>query len=250
MYTKKELIESIKKQLSIEYNCTSQDFSSSENILTAPRNNPGRRQYIDGKFFFKMVTLGQNSVISAEESIHPWLKEYINGKTGHWLFEHLHLCEIDNHLKKYDKKLWQTHHMYLPDMNIIQVTNIAEVRWFEKEEIHQFYDTKAFPNALCESFDPRRPDILAVCAYDGRKIMGMAGCSADTPDLWQIGIDVDVKYRGKGLGTYLVTLLKNEVIQRGKIPFYGTSLSNLQSQNIALKSGFFPAWVEVETIED
>jgi hypothetical protein len=31
----------------------------------------------------------------------------------------------------------------------------------------------------------------------------------------------------------------------GEIPFYGTSLSNLHSQNIALNSGFRPAWVEI-----
>ena len=78
----------------------------------------------------------------------------------------------------------------------------------------------------------------------------MAGCSADTPELWQIGIDVQEQYRGRGIGTYLVTLLKNETIRRGKIPFYGTSLSNLPSWRIALNSGFFPAWIEVETIEE
>ena len=78
----------------------------------------------------------------------------------------------------------------------------------------------------------------------------MAGCSADTPDMWQVGIDITDKYRGKGFGTYLVTLLKNEILRRGKLPFYGTSLSNLHSQNIALNCGFFPAWIEIETIED
>ncbi|MBP5793063.1 MAG: GNAT family N-acetyltransferase, partial [Spirochaetaceae bacterium] len=100
--------------------------------------------------------------------------------------------------------------------------------------------------ALCDRFHPDRPDELAVAALDGTQIMGMAGCSADTPKLWQIGIDVLPQYRGRGVGTTLVTLLRDAAFQRGAIPYYGTSLSNLGSWNIALSSGFVPDWVEVE----
>ena len=154
--------------------------------------------------------------------------------------EHRSLCRIDNQLKKYGKRLWQTHHMFLPDMEITPVKDLVPVRWHEQENLHSFYAEKRFPNALCSRFMPARPDMLAVAAYDGEQIIAMAGCSADTPELWQIGIDVQEQYRGRGIGTYLVTLLKNETIRRGKIPFYGTSLSNLPSWRIALNSGFFP----------
>ena len=82
------------------------------------------------------------------------------------------------------------------------------------------------------------------------QIIGLAGCSADTTLFWQIGIDVLPAYRGMGIGTKLVQLLKNETFRRGAIPFYGTSLSNLYSWNIALNCGFYPAWVEIETIEN
>lgn len=34
----------------------------------------------------------------------------------------------------------------------------------------------------------------------------------------------------------------------GAIPFYGTSLSNMGSWNVALGSGFYPMWVEIETM--
>ena len=84
----------------------------------------------------------------------------------------------------------------------------------------------------------------------GDHIIGLAGCSADTALFWQIGIDVLPKYRGMGIGTKLVQLLKNEIIRREAIPFYGTSLSNLHSWNIALQCGFYPAWIEIETVSD
>lgn len=88
---------------------------------------------------------------------------------------------------------------------------------------------------------------MAVTAYDGDKMIGLAGCSADTKLFWQIGIDVLSDYRGRGIGTMLVQLLKNEILRRGPIPFYGTSLSNLHSWKIALNCDFYPAWIAIET---
>ena len=79
--------------------------------------------------------------------------------------------------------------------------------------------------------------------------MGMAGCSEDAPHWQQIGIDVLPDYRSRGIGSYLVTLLKNKIIDMGDIPFYGTAVANIQLQNIANNSGFKPAWVETEAIK-
>lgn len=148
------------------------------------------------------------------------------------------------------KKLWQSHHMFLPKMEISEPVIDFELKWFEQEAIMELYGRDEFSNALCETYTPQRPDILTVGAMQGNNIIGLAGCSADTELFWQIGIDVLPKYRGMGIGTKLVQLLKNEVIRREAIPFYGTSLSNLHSWNIALNCGFYPAWVEMETIED
>ena len=43
-------------------------------------------------------------------------------------------------------------------------------------------------NALCEK--RRELDVLAVGAYDGARLVGLAGCSADCESMWQIGVDV------------------------------------------------------------
>ena len=53
------------------------------------------------------------------------------------------------------------------------------------------------------------------------------------------------EYRGRDIGTNLVTLLKQELLKRGKVPFYGTAVSHIISKNIAINAGFFPAWAEV-----
>jgi len=250
MKTKQTLLGLVKKQLAIEYNCSANDFSLSENIITVSKNNAEKRHYIDGTFFFQMATFGDNAVITADERMHEWLKEYTKDKKGHWLFEHNNLVKIEEKLREYNKKLYHTHHMFLSYKETTPKDIDIKTEWFEKEAIRQFYETKMFPNALCTKYDPKRPDVLAVAAYDGDKIIAMAGCSADTPLLWQVGIDVSEDYRGRGIGTYLVTLIKNEIEKRGKIPFYGTSLSNLHSWGIALNSGFSPAWIEIATIEE
>ena len=50
---------------------------------------------------------------------------------------------------------------------------------------------------------------------------------------------------GQGLGHRLVRTLKEEVLRRGKVPFYGTSESHTLSQTVGLKAGFVPAWTEI-----
>lgn len=254
MYAKEDIVRELKKQLAIDFNCVPEDFDKKENVITVAAENPGRRIYSEQKEFFSMVTLGGNAVISADESMHQWINQWSADKNGIWLFEHHNLMRLEAELQKYGKKLWQSHHMFLPkptDGDPKPDADIDfEVRWFEPEDIKELYGREEFSNALCEHYIPERPDVLAVGALKGDQIIGLAGCSADTKLFWQIGIDVLPEFRGCGIGTGLVKLLKYEVFCRGAIPFYGTSLSNLHSWNIAINCGFYPAWVEIETVEE
>lgn len=149
--------------------------------------------------------------------------------------------------------------------------------WYEQEEILRFKDNNRFTRAL--SFWETQPDVLAVAAmkesyemqecrsneqlsessgkgvvredanrekdFDQSHMSGMAGASADGAYLWQIGINVVPESAGKGLAVELVRQLKEEIIRRGKVPFYGTSESHTISQTVGLKSGFVPAWTEI-----
>lgn len=231
------------EQLSYEFNCTPDDFAKTENVLTVSKFNEKARAYSDEKYFFHMVTTGNNAVITADEQLHPFLKEFMK-KTGHFLFELPNLLPLEKELNRFGHTLSQTYHMFLPSQDVEPLTDLP-VKWFYEEEIHGFCGDERFPNALCDKYNPRRPDRIAVCACDGDAIMGMAGGSEDAKGWMQIGIDVLPEYRSRGVGAYLVTLLKNKTSEQGDIPFYGTSLSNYHSWNIAIKSGFAPAWVEI-----
>lgn len=232
------------KLLSLEYNCALSAFESDENIVTWPEIREGRRVYSPEKYFFHMVTMGRGAVITADECLHPFLNEFIKDRAGHWLFEQPNLLPLECELNKFGYTLTASHHMFLPATDVTP-RGTFNVHWFYGDPIMQFYGDERFPNAICSEFTPYRPDRIVVCAYDGDKIMGMAGCSEDAPRWMQIGIDVMPEYRSRGVGTYLVTLLKNKILENGDIPFYGTSLSNYHSWNIALNCGFRPAWVEI-----
>lgn len=245
MWTKEQIKNELIKQLSIDYNCKAEDFYSNENIITVAVKNEGRREYSENAPFFSMVTLGQTVIISANEQLHKFLTEFVKDKIGFWLFGENILFEIQSELSKYGKTLSQTHHMFLPDTKAPNIKPDFKIKWFEEKDIGQFYGDKRFTNAFCEEYKPNRPDLLGVCALINGEIAGMAGCSADSKLMWQIGIDVMPQYRGKGIGTALVGLLKDEIFKRGAIPFYGTASGNIHSRNIAVNCGFYPAWIEI-----
>ena len=237
-------MDRVRELLALEYNCVPEDFQRWENTLTLSAVRPGQRDYGDRPYFFHMATFGGCAVITAAQELQDYLRGFMADRMGHWLFEFPNLLPLERELEKYGYRLSSTFHMFLPTSTKGPAPEFP-VRWFREEEIRQFYGDPRFPNAILDSYHPERPDRLAVCAYDGERIMGMAGCSEDAPGWFQIGIDVEQEYRSRGVGTGLVSLLKERVLETGGIPFYGTAVAGYHSRNVALNCGFRPAWVEI-----
>ena len=247
--TEKQILDTIKRQLSYEFNCRPEDFAKEENVITKSVLHENRRKFSEKEFFLQMATFGNNAVISADERIHPWLKEWVKDKKGFWLFEQHNFFELETKLREYGYKMALTHHMFVPTPELLNIKTDLKIKWLEQKDLAEYYGKEEFSNALCDRFHPDRPDVLAIVALDGDKICGMAGCSADTPEMWQIGIDVLPEYRGRGIAKTLVALLRDEAFRRGAIPYYGTSLSNIASWKTAISCGFVPAWIETESRE-
>ena len=242
----REYYDKLLRQLSIDFNCTPADLRAKENIITVSKLNEGRRSYSPGIPFLQMVTVGGNAVIMADECLQEFLRGFIGDMEGHRLFEFDNLTKLNEELKRYGYRISPTHHMFLPFRNV-EVKDVCRVKWLYGSEIDRFYGDPRFPNAIAFPEPcPVRPDRIVVIAVNGDIIMGMAGCSEDAPHWQQIGIDVLPEYRSRGIGSYLVTQLKNKIIEMGDVPFYGTAAANIKSQNIALNSGFRSAWVETE----
>ena len=243
MYTKTEILSIAKRQLALDYNCQLSDFEKGENKITENKLLDGRRTYEEDDCFLKIMIIGGKAIICADEKIRPWLEEKILKQNASWLFDYGNLRDIDNKLREFGHEIDEMPHFYLPNPVEHEVEAITTIKWFEKHEILQFQDDIRFEQAFV--FDENCPDVLGVASYDGDIIMGMAGASEDSKNLYQIGINVLPEYRGKGIGTNLVALLKQEILKRGKVPFYGTAVSHIISKNTAINAGFFPAWAEV-----
>lgn len=240
--TKKDIIEIAKKQLALDFNCNVTDFNNNKNIFNTNTLIDGRRIYRNDGCFLKLLAINGIAVFSADEKILPWLNEKFQSCDGEWIFDYQELKSIDKKLMEFGHEISGTPHYYLPNPELPKAESKFAVKWFEKDEIFQFKDDKRFGEAL--AFSEIYPDILAVVAMDGDKIMGMAGASEDSKTMWQIGIDVIPEYRGRGVAANLVSLLKDEILRRGKVPFYGTAESHNFSKQVAYNSGFFPFWAE------
>ena len=143
---KEELLKAVKEQLACEFNCRPEDFTGEENIITSPVLHEKRRMFSDKEFFLQMATFGNNAVISANEKMHPWLKEWIKDKRGFWLFEQHNFYELEKELRKYGYKMSLTHHMFLPVPEITDLKTDLEIKWLEQQDIRQYYGKEELTN--------------------------------------------------------------------------------------------------------
>ena len=65
----------------------------------------------------------------------------------------------------------------------------------------------------------------------------------DNEKMWELGIDVKPEYRRNGLGAILISNLADAILEKGVIPFYCASTTNISSQAVAHRSGFMPCFV-------
>ncbi|AUD65443.1 hypothetical protein BK011_06970 [Tenericutes bacterium MZ-XQ] len=241
--TRKEIIDIAYKQLSIDYHSDINDFYSEKNVLTKRKMHPNQRKDLWQSCVFNMMSIQGKSVVSSKKELFSWIEKEILPKQANWIFDFYMLRKIDQKLKSIDYEIDQVLLHYLPDPERLKLDSTKQVTWFDEQEIQQFKGDSRFDEAFC--FDPDAPDVLGVAYLNQNEIVGMAGVSRDSNYLYQMGVNIDEKYRHQGIGTMLVSQLTSRLLNMGIVPFYKTSISHVNSSNVAIKSGFFLAWVEV-----
>jgi len=242
MRIKKEYLDKAKKQFCKDYYCRLSDFEKNENTITYYGDTISR-QYPSEKPIFRMMCFYNKIFITTEDKLYHWAREKFENAFSGWAFSFHSLRKIDNKLREFGHEIKDMHHYYLPLEDFPQPEHKFDLKWFDQEEIESFRHRNRFTDAL--AFHPRYPDVIAVAAMKDEDIMGIAGASEDGDELWQIGINVLPQYRVNGMAVNLVTHLKEEIMNRGKVPFYGTVESHNLSKSVAIKSGFFPVWSEI-----
>ena len=241
--TNKEILEIALRQSAYDMNCAPEDFFRDEPVITRSVKHEKARKYLPLPFECDLVTYGSNVVASCDRAIMAQVKQYLDAYTWYHCFETPHLHVLESMLAPYGYTSCFMAQYYLPDLRVLHEKACPyPVRVLQPADFAPYYQP-AWSNALCA--DRKHLDALAVGAYDGEKLIALAGASADCDAMWQIGIDVLPAYRRQGIASALASRLALEVLEKGKVPFYCAAWSNVLSGRNAIASGFRPAWAEL-----
>lgn len=241
--TNRDILQIAMEQSAIDQNCRVEDYLRLENVVVNSRPHPQARKYLKLPLDCGLVSYGSNIVATVNEQYRGIVTDYINSYAMAHCFETPNLHVLDDALAPFGLRICFMAEYFLPDVDLLcELPCAYELRMLSQPDFAELY-LPQWSNALCE--DRKALDVIGCGAYDGGRLIGLAGASADCETMWQIGIDILPEYRRRGVASAMTARLALEILKFGKVPFYCTAWSNIPSVRNALKSGFRPAWAEV-----
>lgn len=232
------------RQLSLDYCCTEADVLDRAHHFTDYVPLTGRRQF-DDECPLKIAVANGKLLCTGRPDLVDALRSRADEISGPWFMDAGEFRYLDALLAPAGFRVKQAHIFFTADHATDVPPHDFGVRWYEQADIAPFRGDDRFGEAF--AFSDAAPDKLGVAAVQDGQLIGMAGASADSPLLWQIGVNTLDGHAARGVASALVCMLKNAVLARGFLPYYGTAFSHLASQRVALKAGFLPAWTELIT---
>lgn len=245
--TNQDILRIALAQSAIDCNCEPENFLREESLVTISRPHPSARKYLPLPFACDLVSYGSNIVAQCSEELADTVEAYIRKYPPAHAFETPNIHVLEELVKPHGLRVCFMAEYFLPDVTKLQQQPCDyELRVLHQPDFAGLY-LPEWSNALCEK--RKELDVLGVGAYDNGKLIGLAGCSADCADMYQIGVDVLPAYRRQGIAAALTSRLALEVLALGKVPFYCAAWCNIKSVRNAIRCGFHPAWVEVTVRE-
>ena len=223
--------------------CHADVFRTDTNLVVPFRLGENAKRYYKLPIGCNFISYGNNVVAASTEALSGIVREYLKRFEFYHCFETPNLRWLNRRLEPLGQTVCFMAEYFLPDPDRLRELPCPyELRVLEKADFEALY-VPEWSNALCR--DRKELDVLGVGAYDGGKLIGLAGCSADADRMWQIGLDVLPEYRRQGVASALTSRLALEILGRDKVPFYCSAWSNIRSVRNAIRSGFLPAWAEM-----
>jgi len=222
--TKADMLNTIYEYLAQLMECEVADFTREETTFSV-RNIE--------EPFLKIMICGNSIVVTASPNLYSKAVSLLENKSRDELFE----CPL---------VYGQTIH-YIPDLSSIfdpALPNGFTYSLFQGEDINNLSDITGFDNSLVFDNYGHTNSTIAFVAYRGDAVAAIAGASIAYDNLWEVGIDVLPAYRNQGLATAMVRKLTSEILNKGAVPFYSASITNIGSQMVATRAGFVPCWVD------
>ena len=234
------------RQLAIDYCCAPEEVLDQKNHFAEHRFLEGRRRFLERtECYLKIAVINGKLLFTGRADILAWCREAYETEGSAWFFEVKNLRKLNDRIYRDGYQIQNAHPFFISESITEADTSGYTICRYHDDDIEQFRGDDRFHNAY--AFCKEAPDVIGVSAMRDGVIVGMAGASCDSPTMWQIGIDVDPESRQNGIGKMLVTLLKNDILRKGILPYYGTGMSHIASQKVALGSGFELAWAELVT---
>lgn len=236
--------ELLLRQLAADFCVTEAEILDADHHFTVFKPHPDRRQYMEIRpCILKIAVVNGKLLFTGRADVIDRCRELYANANAPWFMEARNMAALDRELNAFGACIRHARPFYIADKPLPVDTGDFTILRYTPETIGQFKGDARFEDAY--GFCDDAPDMLGVAALKDGQILGMAGASADSPHLWQIGINVLPEARGQGIASMLVSLIRNDVLASGRLPYYGTSISHLESQRVALRSGFLPAWFEL-----
>lgn len=232
------------RQLAADFCCTADEVLDSSHHFTVFEPRPDRRQYLEiVPCILKIAVVNGKLLFTGREDVIARCRALYADSDGPWFMEARNQAALNRELNAFGAEIRHARPFFTADRIEPVDTRDLDIRRYSPETIEAFRGDERFSDAY--GFCPGAPDVVGVGAFRDGKALGMAGASADSPLLWQIGINVEPEARGQGIAAMLVQLIRNDILAAGRLPYYGTSISHLASQRVALSAGFRPAWFEL-----
>lgn len=234
--------------LAADMACDVADFLRPENTVAPFRMLPRRRRFPASPRTFNVVTIGFGVVISVDEPRLAWAKETLGSLSPSDLISGQGMALMQARMAADGQCLYGPGPTLLCTRQSLRMPIVPDgiqIQHLEGPEITCLYEHDWLKMALSYYVEGDRPDVFAAAAYCDGALAGVAACSADCDEMYQVGIDVAAAHRGRGLGAALVATVTRWILNQNKIPYYGCGMHNIASLRLATSVGYTAAWTSL-----
>ncbi len=248
LFQRELMLQVIRKTLAANLACHEDDFIKDGVVLSVAEIREGRMKFPGREKSLTLVTMGKGVSIACTADRIDWARKQLASLTREQIFAASTLVRLQQYVERDGQWMAGPLQRYVCSRNDLKPFTVSQeinVTLVEKEDISALYMYDQFRHALSYQVHNVRPDVLAAVAEHRGNVVGIAGASADCDVMWQIGVDILAEYQGLGIGKALVGTLTQALWNREIIPYYSTTVSNLQSRQLVSSLGYWPAWVDL-----
>ncbi|HCI86189.1 MAG TPA: hypothetical protein DHV68_05035 [Dehalococcoidia bacterium] len=254
--TLQDVLETVIEMLCAELSCSESQLTDGKVHISvrSPKTheNPAHRHFDPHPGKIGIASLGRGGIVCVDEEHLDWAEEIFGPEpktTRDELFMPERMGKMADLVRPEGLLLYGPFPRFaVSHSSLTHIESPAEysVRVVGQEGADAIGQRAKWHNAIYKvPTETARPTMIAAIAERESEIAGVCGASADSPYMWQLGIDVAPEHRGRGIAPALTSAVAGAVLDEGKMPYYGTSASNIPSMRTALAAGFKPMWVEV-----